>query len=456
MHARVAKVLVDQFPDLSEAKPELLARHHTEAGELEPAVAAWRQAGERAVSRFAFAEGVGHLSRALEALRALPDTPARSEQELTLQITLGAALNQTRGFGAETAMAFARARELSDGVRDPMQLLLLLLGMWGAALARGDLHSARELAEQMVRTAEREGTRAWGVWAQVAEGIVRHTAGDLVAARDHLERAMTLYDEEDYRWWPAPPGPLALGHLACVLWTLGFAEDAHRRAEDALAAAQRRDEPNSVGQVQCLALLLCVLRREPTATIERANQLIQLSTDHSLSPIVEPTRVMRGWAVASLGRHDEGLAEMRQGLQGLQRMGQLHSHGFFLGLLADAYAQSGALGEALAVLHDGLVALGGEEVDKPELLRLRGDLLARQCADACEVEASYREAIDLAHRQGARMLELRALTSFGRWIRSRARSNEARALLAPLYASFTEGFETRDLREAKALLEELE
>src|SRR5262249_13601649 len=201
---------------------------------------------------------------------------------------------------------------------------------------------------------------------------------------------------EDYRWWPAPPGPLALGHLACVLWTLGFAEDAHRRAEDALAAAQRRDEPNSVGQVQCLALLLSVLLREPKATIERADQIIQLGTDQNLSPIVEPTRVMRGWAVASLGRHDEGLAEMRQGLQGLQRMGQLHSHGFLLGLLADAYAQSGALGEALAVLHDALVTLGGEDGDKPDLLRLRGDLLARQCADAWKVEASYREAIDLA------------------------------------------------------------
>src|SRR5262249_23906153 len=227
------------------------------------------------------------------------------------------------------------------------------------------------------------------------------------------------------------------------------------RAEDALAAAQRRDEPNSLGQVQCLVLMLDVLLREPTATIERADQLIQLSTDHNLSPIVEPTRVMRGWAVASLGRHDVGLAELRQGLQGLQRMGQLHNHGFLLGLLADAYAQSGALAEALAVLEDALVALGSEEGDKPDLLRLRADLLSKQCADPCTVEVSYREAIDLAHRQGARAFELRALTSFGRWLRSNARSEEARALLAPLYASFTEGLETRDLREAKTLLEDL-
>ena len=265
-------------------------------------------------------------------------------------------------------------------------------------------------------------------------------------------RALTFYDEEDQRWWPSAPGPLALGQLACVLWALGFAEEAHRRAQDALAAAKRRDEPNSVGQVECLALLLCVLLREPAATIERADQLIQFSTDHNLSPIVEPTRVMRGWAIASLGRYDEGLAELRQGLWGLQRMGQLHSHGFFLGLLADAHAQSGALGEALTVLDDALVALGGEDGDKPDLLRLRGDLLAMQCADACKVEASYREAIDLAHCQGARALELRATTSFGRWLRSKGRSTEARALLSPLYGSFTEGFETRDLREAKALL----
>src|SRR5262249_13625044 len=166
------------------------------------------------------------------------------------------------------------------------------------------------------------------------------------------------------------------------------------------------------------------------------------------------TRVMRGWAVASLGRHDVGLAELRQGLQGLQRMGQLHNHGFLLGLLADAYAQSGALAEALAVLEDALVALGSEEGDKPDLLRLRADLLSKQCADPCTVEVSYREAIDLAHRQGARALELRALTSFGRWLRSNARSEEARALLAPLYASFTERLETRDLREAKTLLED--
>src|SRR5262249_22130086 len=281
LHGQVARILAEQFTEIADAEPELLAHHYSEARELEPAVAAWRQAGERAISRFAFAEGVGHLTKGLEALRALPDTPARAEQELTLQITLGAALNQTRGFGAKTATAFARARELSDGVVDPTQLLLLLLGMWGVALARGDLHAAREVAGQIVRTAEREGTRAWGIWAQVAEGIVRHTAGDLVAARTNLERALTLYDEEDHRWWPSPPGPLALGHLACILWALGFAEEAHRRAEDALAAAQRRDEPNSLGQVQCLVLMLDVLLREPTATIERADQLIQLSTDHN-------------------------------------------------------------------------------------------------------------------------------------------------------------------------------
>jgi adenylate cyclase len=246
-----------------------------------------------------------------------------------------------------------------------------------------------------------------------------------------------------------------LGTLAFVEWALGRADEARRRVREALGAAQRRNTGNDIAQAECFALVLDVLLREPVAALARGDHVIGLAEEHHLSGLEAAGRVLRGWAAANTGRHEEGIADIRRGLALDQAIGQRRSYGFFLGLLAEAHAQAGALVDALAVIEDALVAVGGEDFDKTDLLRIRGDLLARQGGEPRHVEASYRDAIDLARRQAAKMPELRAATSLGRWFTSRGQGTDARGVLAPILASFSEGFDTRDLREASELLERL-
>ena len=421
-----------------------------------PAVAAWQQAGEQAATRSALVEAVEHYNRALEVLGTLPDTPARAQQELALQVALGHALFVTKGWASrEGAEAFARVRELSEQLGDTQQILLVLLGLWVSAYTRGEARAAQELADQMLRVAERDSTPGTLVWAHVAQGATRYERGDLIAAREHLERAIAVYDEEEYR--SGLPDPGCTGHFlrALAAWQLGLPDEARQRIREALDHAQRLEKAYDLALTQFAAASLHVYLRESHGVLKYAEPLLQLATEQQFALFHAWASILRGWALAEQGRHDEGIAELRQALAEYLATGQRTAHGQNLGLLADAYLKAGADAEGLAAVEDALGAVPEEELHIPELLRLRGDLLARAGADPHGVEASYRDAIAVARRLGAKSYELRATTSLGRLLQLQARAAEARDLLAPLYAGFTEGFDTRDLREAKALLADL-
>jgi len=198
-----------------------------------------------------------------------------------------------------------------------------------------------------------------------------------------------------------------------------------------------------------------IFLREPQRTLENAELLMQLCREHQFSGFLAHGLAQRGWALVELGHYEEGIAQLRQGLDKALMAGSQITYGWYVGLLAEALAEVGAVADAERVLEDAVRAVPAAELGRPEWLRFRADLLARQGAEAPTVEAAYRDAIAVAQRQGARSYELRATTSLGRWLQSHDRAAEAHTLLGPLYAWFTEGFDTRDLREAKALLEEL-
>ena len=453
LHRAIARVLAERFRDTAETQPEVLAVHYTEAGEGEPAVAAWQRAAEHAIARSAFVEAAGYYSKGLEVLGTMPDTPARAQQELLLQVALGHVLLATKGYGSpEAAQAFARARALGEQLGDTAQLLHVLLGLFASSFGRRELQAVQVLSDEILRLAESNGGPAALVWGHLTAGMTRYFRGELVAAREHLTGAIASYDEEHHPL-PGDPGVMALSIAACVEWLLGFGDAARQRGRASLALARRLKKPVDLAYAQLFAGLLHVLLREPDRAREMAESLVQLSTEQQFPWYLATGAMQRGWALAEQGRLEEGIAQLREGLIGYTAT-MPEADPFYLGLLAEAQAQAGAPAEALATVEDAL-ATTPEEVWKPDLLRVRGDLLARQGAEASAVEASYREAMDLARRHGAKAFELRAATSFGRWLQAQGRAVEARDLLAPIYGWFTEGFDTRDLREAKALLEEL-
>ncbi len=455
LHRATAAKLVERLPELAEAQPELLAHHHTEAGDVELAMAAWQRAGERAVARSAFVEAVGHYTKALQLLGTLPDSPARFQQELQLRVGLGLPLRATKGWAStEAAEGFARARELSEQLGDTQQLLIALQFLWTSSLTRGESWAARELADQMLRVAERDGTPAMLVWPHISQGISRYFQ-DPKTGLEHLEQAIGLYVEEEHRGAPADPGVMALSQSAMAAGYLGLTDRARQRVRDALALAHRLGGAYNLALAWMGGCLLHGALREPHGVIEHAEPLLQLAAAHQLASFGALAAINQGWALAQQGRHDEGIAQLRRALGEYLAAGQRVGHGQYLGMLADAYLQAGAVAEARVTIEDAFPAVQEEDLHFAELLRIRGDALAADGADASQVEASYRDAIALAHRLGAKLVELRAAVSLGRLLQPTGRAAAARALLAPLYASFTEGFDTRDLVEAKALLGEL-
>jgi class 3 adenylate cyclase/tetratricopeptide (TPR) repeat protein len=455
LHRRVAEVLVARFPENAGRQPELVAHHHTEAGDFEPAVAAWQRAAEQAFARSALREATAHYTSALAALASLPESAERDQRELLLQVALEGVLIMTKGYAApETAQVNARARTLGARHGDPAQLLMVLMGHWVVTLTRGHLAAAQALADQVLESAERDARRPSLVFGHLAQGTTRVHRGDLLNARVHLEKAVGLHGPEEAFRVSVDPGVLAWTYAALATWQLGFADASRTRVREGVALARRLGRAQDVAAALTYGLLHHVLARDPQSVLEQVDELIQLGTDHELRNFLAFGLIWRGWALAEQGQCDEGIAQLRQGIEMLRA---IHPHGlavgYALGLLAEAYARSGGSAEARAVLEEGLTALSEEGTQKPALLHLRGALLARDGAPGAE--ASFREALALSRCRGARMYELRAATSLARLWRDQGKRTEARDLLAPLYAWFTEGFDTRDLQNAKALLDDL-
>ena len=290
--------------------------------------------------------------------------------------------------------------------------------------------------------------------AHRAQLLTRFFAGDLAGAREHFGRALALYDEATQL-----PGPLdirirMLPSAAWTAWHLGHAGEARGYAQEAVELAERAGRPAERANVETHAAWLHVFLREPAAAREHATRAACAETE-GMARSSGTVMIFRGWALAEEGQTQEGLAAVRAGLERIIASGQRLLLEFHLGLLADAHTCAGNVAEALAVLADAEGAVPGEEVWRADTLRRRAELLARAGADTATVEETFRDALTVARRQGAKAYELRAGTRYALFLRAHGRAAEARDLLAPVYASFTEGFDTRDLIEAKALLDEL-
>jgi predicted ATPase/class 3 adenylate cyclase len=462
-HQRIAQVLESRFPETVETQPELLAHHYTEAGLREQAIAYWQRAGQQALQRSANLEAVQHLATGLALLAMLPDTPARAQQELDLQIALGPALIATKGHAApEVEQTYDRARALCAQVGDTPQLFPTLVGLCRFYPGRGALATARELGEQLYRLAQREAAAISLLEAHDALGFTFWLLGDYVAAQTHLEQGIALTDLSVQRVLALrhgeAPGIRLLGVAANTLWCLGYPAQAMRRGQEALALAQALAHPYSLAFAQHLTAFLYYRRWEAPAVQTQAETLLTLATAQGFSLFVRYGTCWQGWALAMQGQGEAGLAQLRQGLAAFVAMGQELARPLCLVMLAEAAGHAGQVDEGLRLLAEALAAM--EAMGRGDLLaeayRLQGELLLRQAApDVTQAEACFQQALAIARRQQAKSWELRAAMSLSRLWQQQGKRAEARELLAPIYGWFTEGFDTADLQEAKALLEEL-
>jgi predicted ATPase len=416
------------------------------------------------VERSAYAEAISQLTAALDLLTTLPESRARSQQELTVQMTLGMAFRATGGPGGpEVERLYIRARELCERVGEPPQLFRVLWGLWNVYNVRGEYQTVRALGEQLLSLAQRLEDPDLLLEAHHALWTTLFRGGELAAARPHQEQGMTLYEPERHRTHAAlysghDPGVCCRMQAAQSLWFLGYPDQAVASIQAALALAQQLAHPLSLTMALRWAAVLHHLRREAPLTQIRAEAAMAIATEQGFPQHLSQAMPLRGWALTACGYEEEGLTQIQQGLAASRAMRPTRDRPYHLALLAEASAQVGRTTEGLAALTEALATLAQSGVRwcEAELYRLRGELLVQHTiAQPEEAEGCFQLALAVARRQQTKSLELRAAMSLSRLWQRQGKRAEARELLAPIYGWFTEGFDTADLQEAKASLDEL-
>jgi class 3 adenylate cyclase/predicted ATPase len=519
LHERAGQALEAMFADQLDDHLDELAHHYSRSDNVGKAIEYLGRAGKQALQRPAYADAIGSLSAALNLLQKRPDDPTRFQQELLLQLALGPALIAVKGLAApEVERSYTRARELCEILgEDPPELFPTLWGLWAVHLVRAELRRAAELAEQLLRRAQSAHEPVRLIYARMARGATSYFMGGFLAAREHFEIAISLYDPEHhrplaFRYGGADAGVRCVSYAAWALWQLGYPDQALQRCDQALALAQTLAHPFGLAWAEVFVDVLRQLRGETRATQENAQNLIPLSTEHGLTDFLAFATILRGWAMAQLERNEEGITQIREGLAATRATGAEIVSPYFLCLLAEACMATGRLDEGLVALTESLAAADENEnrFYEAETHRLKGELLLRRHGDGsgaedssagargelapgalaiganvsarrirneslrradkasgprgapqigntyvAEAQTCFERAIAVARKQSARSLELRATTSLARLLAAQGRRDEARTMLADIYGWFTEGFDTPDLKAAKTLLAEL-
>ena len=437
----------------------MLAHHLTGAAEVERGVAQWLKAGQFAAARSAYVEAVSHFNHGLLLLGSQPETAERDRQEIALQLAKGVSLIPARGFSsAEAAEAHARAKDLCEKTGDTDHLFVAIWGLWNFRRT-SDLDAAGALSDRLLTLVEKNDDVGLRLEAHHTGWTTHFFRGEPAPAQDHCKKGRGLYDFERHRLhaqiYGHDPGVCARTVGAWSEWLLGHPDKALARINDALALAERLTHPFSLAMARVHASILHQFRRDPEMVLQCIGSAEALAAEKGLALPLDP-RVPRGWALLVPDGIAAAVASFRAALADRQNQGTTHYGPYSLTLFAEVLARSGDHEGALAALADAdaIAEKGGERWWKAELRRLTGTvLLAENKLD--ESQASLQQAIRIAQAQQAKSLELRAATSLARLWGEQGRRAEARDLLAPVYGWFTEGFDTADLKDAKALLDEL-
>ena len=459
LHAGVAAALEGHFADLVERQPELLAHHLTAAGDTERAVDQWLKAGRYAAARLAYLEAIAHFEQGLGLLHSLPESAVRNGREIELQLALGLCLFTAKGAVAAKP-PYARAHELAETSGEPQQRFEALYGVWQSTMVSGGLAAASPLSERLLRLAEREGDDELRLQAHHSGWSTLAYVGDPAKAREHADAGRRLYDPEKHAshrfvYGGHDPGACAGWIGAQAEWLLGYPEKALASITESLALSERIAHPFTLSIALTISSVVYLNRRETERALRQLEAAEGLAAEQRLSLIFE-TGMLRGAALAEQGAVDEAIARIREGVTKWTRLGRTMLLPYGLAFLAQGLVRHGDQAAALAALREGLALadVTGEHYWDAELHRLTGIvLLAENKLE--EGGASLQHAIHIAQAHQAKSLELRATASLARFWRDQGKVQQGRELLAPVYGWFTEGFDTRDLKEAKALLGEL-
>ncbi len=461
LHGRVVDVLREKFCERVESEPEVVARHAEAAGRSDDAITYYGRAGERAQARSAHEESIRQLQRAIHLLETWPASVKRDEGELSVQLALGGSLIVARGYAhPDAAAAYERAAALGVAAGDAARLGVARIGLAICYFTRGEVERGRALAAEVLAAAEARGDRELALFGHTEVALSEHYQGKFVSSLAHCERAIELYDPVQHhghvRVLGNDQGISALNFSAWSLWCLGQPDAALARAREAVALARRLDDPFSLAFALLFEASVHILRRDVAAQRERATEAVALSETHGFPFWLGLGRACH--AVSRVVAGDFGaLPDILSGLALAAETGTQAGAPSTFAFLAEAQHAAGQLAEAQGTVQTALAvaAQTGQPFWDADLHRLDGDLVVATGGDAYEAAACYHRALAIAREQGSRSFELRAATSLARLWRDQGKRPEARALLAPVYEWFTEGFDTRDLMDAKALLDEL-
>ena len=447
--------LADHYSDL--------ARHYSHSGNAEKAVEYLHLAGQQAMQRSANVEAVTHWSTALALLETLRAGRERMERELELQLALGGALMITYGFTApEVEQAHARALALAGQIGDASQRFTALRGLWFFYSVRPEFRTMHDLGEQLMQLAAEHPSPVRKMEAHYTLGYTSAWQGELLEGRAHFEQAISLHDPHEHAslrfLYGQDPGANSRAMAAYVVWVLGYPEQAQKLSQDAIRLAQEAAHTFSVAFALVTGAGLALHCRTYSLTQEQAEAARGIAAENGFAWYTAMADIYCGGALAALGHVSKGVAQVQQGVETLQAIRTIVVwQPFSLAVLADVHRRAGQTDEGLRAVANALdsITTTEERWYEAELYRLKGELTLQQSLDAADAEACFQHAIDIARHQQAKSWELRAATSLARLWQGQGKTVEARELLAPVYNWFTEGFETADLKDAKALLEQL-
>jgi predicted ATPase len=469
LHEKTAEAVEVLRSDNLEDHYGELAYHYSKGGNTGKAFEYLNLAGQQAAQRSSYPEAIEHLTQALELLNTLPDTRQRARQELVVQMALGTAQMVTKGYGVrEVGLAYARADELCRQLGDRPELIDVLLGLWMFHVGKSEVTTAREMAEQVFRVAQEQNSPSAVLKAHIAMSHSLFFQGELVDARGHLDQCISLYDAD-----PRHELTVSIGGVDCQvrahcyaawsLWLLGHPEQALASGTAALALTQ--DLANPFASLWVLVILASIhgWRGEVPAALEHAEVIVALAQEQGSVMCRAEGTILRSAATAGLGHDEIHVREAAEAVAILRDSAMQGWLPYYLALLAGIQCKAGHVDDALRVSGEAIEfsARLGEKWYEAELYRLKGEMILQSggehptAAVRREAEACFEKALEIAKKQSARSLELRASTSLSRLWRQQGKRTEARQLLAGIYNWFTEGFDTKDLQEAKALLEEL-
>ena len=457
LHARIARAYEIRFPEVVSAQPELVAHHFTEAGLSDAAIGYWERAGDLAMARSGHTEAIHHFSVALDLLSKLGEKPGRAAEELELCVKLGPALMMVKGTGSpEVEAIYSRAVALQAG-EDSSAGFKALWGRYYYSMTSGRVKEAFDHADELLGLAQRLGADDLLLEGHHAKWSAALWCGRLTAADEHSRQGISRYDCTHHHalaftFSGHDPGVCAQGVRAISLALFGFPERAIKLGAEAVGLARRLSHPYSLALAMWHSAIVLQLCRQKQSCLDLATELLNVAQEQAFPMMQGVGMFFFGWAIADGGELEQGIASMEQGLA-LFSEGRRVTKPYMLAVLAGAKADLGNASEGLELLKDALVSTeeSGECWWVAELHHLRGRLLLSRA----ESETCFRRAMEVSGGQRAKLLELRAAMSLARLWRDQGKAQQARELLSPVYGWFTEGFDTRDLKDAKALLQEL-